>query len=78
MPTATQQFLAPRDCQTEGDVLALTSSMTSIGNHWLLVQHDGAVVLCEQRKGERATATITIPRRTFQRMLAWYETEQRR
>lgn len=78
MPTIAQQYLAPRDCQTEGDVLSLESSSIETGKHWLLIQHDGAAVISEQVLGQPAKATITIPRRAFQKMLAWYETEQKR
>jgi hypothetical protein len=43
-----------------------------------MVQHDGAVILTEQRSGEPATASIVIPRQAFQSLLEWYEAEQDR
>lgn len=68
--------LRPGECQTIADILALDRSLIEIRRWRMSVQHDGAVIFVEQRSGEAPTASIEIPRKTFQKMLAWYETKQ--
>lgn len=71
--------MKPSDCKRISDVLSLESSHATRGGRWtLMVQHDGAVILTEQRSGEPATASIVIPRQAFQSLLEWYEAEQDR
>lgn len=68
--------MKPSDCNSIGDVLSLDSSHLIVGKWSILIQHDGAVVIVEQRIGEKPTGSMVIPRRTFQRLADWYETEQ--
>ena len=68
--------LRPCDCESIADVFSLNASTESSGRWNMLIQHDGAVILTEQRRFERPTAEITIPRGTFQRLIEWYQTEQ--
>ena len=68
--------MKPSECKRISDVMSLDCSHQIAGRWSLLIQHDGAAVLTEQRIRESPTASITIPRREFQKLLAWYDTEQ--
>lgn len=70
------QRLRPSECETIADILALDRSLIEVGRWRMSIQHDGAAIFVEQRSGEAPTASIKIPRRIFQKMLDWYETEQ--
>lgn len=71
-----RQMLAPCDCESLADILSLRCSFNRVSNWTFLIQHDGAVIITEQRQGEKAVATIIIPRRHFATFLGWYETKQ--
>ena len=70
--SSSDDGIMPADVANERDWLGLQTSTWNGTEFWMLVQHDGAVSICQQCNGERVTASITIPRRTFQRMLDWY------
>jgi hypothetical protein len=64
------------DCERIADVLSLQRSYQESGRFSMLVQHDGAVILADHVRGQPQTASITIPRRHFHRLLEFYQTEQ--
>ena len=68
--------LRPMDCERIADVLALNRSYQESGRFSMLVQHDGSVILADHVPGQEQTASITIPRRHFIRLLEFYQTEQ--
>lgn len=66
----------PSDCKSIADVCSLQVSHEIAGRWSLLIQHDGAAIFTEQRIGKPPAKSIEIPRREFQKLLAWYEAEQ--
>lgn len=69
--------LRPCDCTRIADVLSLDRSYQEFGGRFgMLIQHDGAVILTDHVSGQPETGSVTIPRRHFQRLLEWYQTEQ--
>lgn len=72
----TNSLPRPCDCKGIRDVCGLTESVKELGRFWMMIQHDGAVILIKQEKGSPTDEQITIPRSTFQSFLYWYEKEQ--
>lgn len=70
------QRIRPRDCERAVDGLALKESVKFVGRFWMMIQHDGAVILTEQANGKPAKSSVTIPRHVFHQLICWYETEQ--
>jgi hypothetical protein len=69
--------LRPSDCTRLADVLSLDRSYQEFGGRYgMLIQHDGAVILTDHVPGQPQTGSVTIPRRQFQRLVEWYQTEQ--
>jgi hypothetical protein len=68
--------MTPSECEVLRDVLGLSESIIEVGRFWMMIQHDGSVILTEQVKGESPKNMIVIPRRTFHKFLEWYEREQ--
>lgn len=64
------------DCERVSDVLSLQRSYQESGRFSMLIQHDGAVILADHVLGQPQTASITIPRRNFIRLLEFYQTDQ--
>lgn len=73
----TQNGLRPCDCESITDILALERSYQEVGGRYgMLIQDDGAVILTNHVPGQPQTGSATIPRRHFQRLIEWYQTEQ--
>ena len=69
--------LRPCDCESIADALALERSYQEVGcRYGMLIRHDGAVILTNHVPGQPRTWSATIPRRHFQRLIEWYQTEQ--
>jgi hypothetical protein len=69
--------LRPCDCTRIADVLSLERSYREVGiRYGMLIQHDGAVILTDHVPGQPQTGSVEIPRRHFQRLIEWYQTEQ--
>ena len=68
--------MSPKMAQTFNAVCRLKTDSFDVGNFWVL--HGGNVIsFAEQKLGHKATQTITIPKKTFDRMIAWYLREQK-
>lgn len=72
----TDTRLRPCDCDSMADLLSMDSTHKSVGRFDIMIQHDQAVILTDQVKGEPCRSSITIPKHVFKRLLEWYETEQ--
>jgi hypothetical protein len=60
---------APIDCSFE-QLCRITSDTMSTKSHWICV--DGSTVtICEQRNGEPAKASVSMPRAVFKRFVKW-------
>ena len=68
--------IAPCEVESLADVLSLDSSLREYGRWYISVSHDGSVGLTEQKSGCPPTAHIRVPRGTFNRLIAWYQTPQ--
>ena len=65
----------PRDFATQAELCAMPRDNLSVGNFWILVgNHGTSIVLCEQKKGESAKASIEMPRATFIKFVDWFNT----
>ena len=63
----------PREVKTFDELCALPCDNVSSTTHWIVVS-EASVVLTQQRVGEPTEASITIPRRVFNRFIDWYNT----
>lgn len=69
--------MRPYNCKTFEDVCSLRRDNKDAGGFWIMT--DGNVVtICQQKFGERSTATVNVPRKDFNRLVAWYMSEQER
>lgn len=68
--------LSPSECSSISDILSLKESCLTLSQFWIMVQHDGAAIIADQSPGEPARKIITIPRKTFHKMIEWYGTPQ--
>ena len=68
--------MIPAECQSIADVLALERSYQVSGVFSMMIQHDGAVILCDHPPGQACQSEIVIPRRHFKRLLEFYQADQ--
>ncbi len=68
--------MAPEDVKRVRDMLGLKTTDIGIGDFWMLVSHNGSVCIHRQKLGEQSSESIDIPRRTFQKMVEWYQKPQ--
>ncbi len=68
--------MMPSDCKSERDLIRMDSTVWHGVNHWMQIQHDGAVIITRQKSGHPSEGSVVIERRTFQRMLDWYFKDQ--
>lgn len=67
--------MSPMEANTLNKVLKLKRDNISKGDYWILT--DGTnVCICNQRSGEQATQSISIPSKYFNRLIEWYITQQ--
>jgi hypothetical protein len=64
------------DCERLAGVMSLERDNQDSGRYLIIVEDNGSASLCEQQFGQPATASITIPRRHFLRLIEFYQTEQ--
>lgn len=68
--------MSPSQCETLTDILSMQRTYKESRHYSMLIQHDGAVILTEQKIGESSKAKITIPHRDFKKLIAWYHEDQ--
>ena len=68
--------LAPCQAKTLRQICSLRSDNYSTADAWILLAGGSGVCLTNQRSGEPATASVTIPRVQFNRLVDWYLKEQ--
>lgn len=64
---------APREARTFGQTCDMPRDNVSWGEYWMLADVLD-VTIAKQKRGERATASITIPKATLSRFVDWYNT----
>lgn len=69
--------MRPRDCKTERDVLTLRRDNYDTKEGWILCQPDNLVVIQQQRTGENAIGCVELPRGEFNRMVDWWNRNQK-
>ncbi len=75
MPKKTTRSLA--ECSTIDQICELRYDNRTHKDCWIL--SDGyRVTIAEQRVGESPTQSITIPRKTFNKLIEFYTRQQRR
>lgn len=63
---------SPKTAKTLDQVCSLRSDNFDVDDFWILT--DGpCVTICHQVLGKPATASVTIPKEAFNRMLRWYQ-----
>jgi hypothetical protein len=69
--------MSPHEARAFKDICTLQSDNYSTAEGWLMI--DGSeVVLCKQRAGEPAVASVKLTRGAFKRMIDWYLRPQER
>lgn len=72
----SEKAFSPKTVKTIDDLCRMESDNHSAGDFWILVSPPD-VTIAAQRVGERCTAMITMPRSKFDKLIAWYQREQK-
>ncbi len=76
MSKTTAELIAPSDCTSLDDCCMLETDHHDLEGFWILT--DGyRVSLVKQNVGESSTASIEIPKRTFDALAGWYFRKQK-
>ena len=71
------KMMRPYDAKNLDKVCTLRRDNFDTNDCWILT--DGhRVTIAEQKVGEAATQSITLPRATFNKLIAWYMREQKK
>ena len=68
--------MKPSEVKRNRDVLELERSIKTIGDYYMLINHDGSVCIRNHPNGETQIESIHLSRRIFQTMIEWYESDQ--
>ena len=69
--------MTPHEARDFKDICSLQSDNYATAEGWIMI--DGSeVVLCKQRAGESAFASVKLTRGAFKRMIDWYLRPQER
>ena len=63
---------SPRTANTNDKVCSLRRDNASYGDYWILVE-ENQLTIAWQVPGESAKAAITIDKKTFNKMIAFYQ-----
>jgi len=63
----------PMEAKTFNDICSLKRDNLTAGGYWIILNELG-ITICKQNPGEEPTQEITIPRKSFNRMVKWYTT----
>ena len=68
--------MAPCECKNLDDVCRLQTDNHDLKNYWIMF--DGfEVTLTQQAMGEPSKAKISMPKRQFDALVAWYQRQQK-
>lgn len=67
--------LSPRKSKPD-QIINLNTDNRSTDNYWILLNEDH-VTVCEQTTGENAKNSIEIDREQFNKLIDWYNREQK-
>jgi hypothetical protein len=68
--------LSPRKARTDNELCQMRRDNFDTDNHWILTD-TFRVTIAAQKLGEGATQSITVPRKTFDKLVDWYMREQK-
>lgn len=68
----TKIIRSPKTARTFNQLCSLRTDNISFPWGWVIVSED-QITIAMQKNGERATATIDISKRDFNRLIRWYE-----
>lgn len=68
--------MRPYDAKTEKQIIGLNRDNLSTEGHWILL-HGDSVTFSAQRPGEGCTASLSVPRAEFNRIVSWYMRDQK-
>jgi hypothetical protein len=70
---SSKKLRAPREAKTLDELCSIPRDNVGTNDHWIIT--DGCeVTLAAQRSGSLPTATVSIPRATFEAFIDWYNT----
>ena len=68
--------MQPYDAKTEKHLLSMSRDNITFGDFWMLNSSDH-VTMAHQKVGEGARAMLSMPKKEFNRMVAWYMRDQK-
>jgi len=68
--------MRPRDAKTSEDIRKLRSDNKDVPEGWIRINGD-TVMVYQQRCGEESTGKVNLPRAEFNRLIDWYNREQK-
>ena len=72
---AQTQARSPQECRGTNAICEIEMDSHSLKDYWIL--YDGHhVTITKQRMGEKSTESVTLPRRQFDALIAWYQRPQ--
>lgn len=66
---------SPKTVKSIDDLCRMKSDNYTAGDFWILVDPPN-VTIAAQKTGEKATGMITMSRRQFDKLIAWYQQDQ--
>lgn len=69
--------LSPRKARTFKQMVSLKTDNHHTKESWILLMEGNSICISNQRNGEALTASITIQRKDFNRLIDWYNKEQK-
>lgn len=67
--------LSPKDCKTNKQVCSQKSDNFDVRGFWIIAD-EKTVTICQQKRGEPAKDSVTIPKKKFDKLIDWYTTKQ--
>jgi hypothetical protein len=68
--------LSPQKANTLKKLCSLRQDNKALKDYWILVE-EATVTLCRQTTGTATEQSITIPKRQFDSLIAFYQAEQK-
>ncbi len=66
---------SPMECRTLDQVCELRTDNHTVGDHWILTDSYNVSVVA-QKRGEPSTQSVSIERKTFNKLIRWYMRQQ--
>lgn len=69
---AKRRNLSPRTARTFDDICALKQDNIDGPEGWALIDEGAGIILHQQKRGQESTASVVFSKRTFNRIVDWY------